>query len=688
MFAGAVLLKEKNRVKTAADIYRFNVDPDSDTAAANVLRFVGRDKKVLEIGAGPGSISRPLQEFNGCRVSAIEIDEKSVEILRGFCEEVWRRDLNDPAWADGIPDAPYDNVVIADVLEHIVDPWTMLRRAASFLKPGGSIVVSIPHASHAAILACLLNNDFDYRDWGLLDRTHIRFFSMKNLQALFEGAGLRIADFSFVLKHPAETEFADAWHALPPRTRAVLETGDYANVYQVVLRAVPEASAGTLPGRVLTARPAPALSKLKYIAFYLPQFHPIPENDEWWGKGFTEWTNVTKAQPLFTGHQQPHLPTELGFYDLRVREVQHQQIALAKAHGIDAFCFHYYWFGGKRLLERPVLDFLADPKADIEFCLCWANENWTRKWDASEHEVLMEQTYSPENDIAFIDSVIPFFRDPRHLRVNGAPALVVYRPQHMPDARATAERWRAHCREAGIGEIHLIAALTHGNDDFEQFGFDAGVEFPPHNVHTSPRRPPQNLVDKVDAQEPLTGIIWDYGEVARSFIVQDHTGRRVYRGVFPAWDNTARVGTRAVIIQGGTPGNYERWLDATSHRTVAERAPGERLVFINAWNEWAEGCHLEPCREFGRDFLEATRRVKTGHSTADVEWEAALPVAGQSARAALRAAAPPRPAAYAPDTPLTTRLAIKVSNALQRYPTLHDAARSAYRATVSRDGTR
>jgi lipopolysaccharide biosynthesis protein len=300
----------------------------------------------------------------------------------------------------------------------------------------------------------------------------------------------------------------------------------------------------------------------------------------------------------------------------------------------------------------------------------------------------MEQTYSPENDIAFIDSVIPFFRDPRHLRVNGAPALVVYRPQHMPDARATAERWRAHCREAGIGEIHLIAALTHGNDDFVQFGFDAGVEFPPHNVHTSPRRPPQNLVDKVDAQEPLTGIIWDYGEVARSFIVQDHTGRRVYRGVFPAWDNTARVGTRAVIIQGGTPGNYERWLDATSHRTVAERAPGERLVFINAWNEWAEGCHLEPCREFGRDFLEATRRVKTGHSTADVEWEAALPVAGQSARAALRAAAPPRPAAYAPDTPLTTRLAIKVSNALQRYPTLHDAARSAYRATVRRDGTR
>ncbi|MEJ1938205.1 glycoside hydrolase family 99-like domain-containing protein, partial [Nostoc sp. NIES-2111] len=157
----------------------------------------------------------------------------------------------------------------------------------------------------------------------------------------------------------------------------------------------------------------------------------------------------------------------------------------------------------------------------------------------------MEQTYSPENDIAFIDSVIPFFRDPRHLRVNGAPALVVYRPQHMPNARATAERWRARCREAGIGEIHLIAALTHGNDDFEQFGFDAGVEFPPHNVNSPPRQPPKNLADKLDAPEPLTGVVWDYGEVARSFIAQDHAGRRVYRGVFPAWDNTARVGTRA-----------------------------------------------------------------------------------------------------------------------------------------------
>jgi len=175
------------------------------------------------------------------------------------------------------------------------------------------------------------------------------------------------------------------------------------------------------------------------VAFYLPQFHTFPENDAWWGKGFTEWTNATKARPLFDGHYQPHLPSN-GFYDLRDRHVQHQQIREAKAHGIDAFCFHYYWFGGRRLLERPVDEFLSDKKADIEFCLCWANENWTRAWDASEREILIEQTYSPKNDIDFIESLLPFFRDRRYLRVDGKPLLVVYRPQQIPEPAATVRR--------------------------------------------------------------------------------------------------------------------------------------------------------------------------------------------------------------------------------------------------------
>jgi lipopolysaccharide biosynthesis protein len=344
---------------------------------------------------------------------------------------------------------------------------------------------------------------------------------------------------------------------------------------------------------------------LKYIAFYLSQFYPIPENNAWWGNGFTEWTNVTKAQPQFPGHYQPHLPADFGFYDLRVREVQHEQIVQAKRFAIDAFCFHYYWFAGRRLLERPLEEFLNDEKADIEFCLCWANENWTRGWDGAKHEVLMEQTYLPGNDIAFIESVLPYFRDPRYLRVNGAPVLVLYRPQHLPNASETAVRWRQHCRDVGIGEIHLVAALTHGNRDFEQFGFDAGVEFPPHNLAVA------DIRGAVDATKTFAGYIAYYEEIARALIQENYENRRVYRGVFPSWDNTARRGERAFVAFGATPEGYERWLTAASHLTSIERAPTERLVFINAWNEWAEGCHLEPDQKHGFAFLEATRRAKS-----------------------------------------------------------------------------
>ena len=672
-------------MKTAADIYQFGVDPNSDTAAANVLRFVGTGGDVLEIGAGPGSISRPLRELNGCTVSAVEIDPRSVDILKGFCKEVWTRDLNNPDWVTDLPQHSYDAVVIADVLEHLIDPWTTLRLAGSLVDESGSIVVSIPNASHASILACLMMNNVEYGDWGLLDRTHIQFFSMKNMDDLFEAAGLAIVDFSFVLKHPLETEFAEVWRSLPARNRAVLEVGDYANVYQVVIRAVPAGGNCRLPVRRLTDKPAPSINKLRYIAFYLPQFHPVPENDKWWGKGFTEWTNVTKATPLFPGHNQPHLPADLGFYDLRVRDVQHEQIAMARAYGIDAFCFHYYWFGGRQILEKPLVDFLNDPKADIDFCLCWANENWTRKWDASEHEILLAQTYSPENDIAFIDRLLTFFRDPRYLRINGAPVLVVYRPQHMPDAKATAEVWRNHCRENGIGEIHIIGALTHNNDDFEQFGYDSGLEFPPHNASSAVHGYLRDFSSELKAFSPLEGTIWDYGEIAKSYLKRDYKERRVFRGVSPSWDNTARVGTRAHLMLGATPTTYERWLEAASNQTIAERPPNERLVFINAWNEWAEGCHLEPDREFGKSFLEATLRVKSGHSTISLDWEPVSVGAIHTSASTQHARIMPtsrRPANMVPLPRLRVRIAMELVRIFSRYPTIYRLFRSVYRTTL------
>lgn len=348
-------------------------------------------------------------------------------------------------------------------------------------------------------------------------------------------------------------------------------------------------------------RPLVASQPVRTVAFYLPQFHPTPENDAWWGKGFTEWTNVTKAQPLFDGHYQPHLPTDFGFYDLRVRQTRRDQIAVARAHGIDAFCYHYYWFSGRRLLHEPLDDMLRDADSDMPFCICWANESWTRRWDAADHQVLIEQKYLPGDSLQFIRDVAPVLRDPRYLKVDGLPLLIVYRLQHMPDAPAAIAIWRAYCREIGIGDIHVCAALTHGNDSYQQFGCDSGVEFPPHNMRC------ESVAGRVRFNEPFFGYAVQYSDIARSFLQRQYVeGARIFKTVFPSWDNTARTGARAVVILNGTPANYGRWLGATLAAAQTQSSGPEQLVFINAWNEWAEGCHLEPDRRYGDAFLKAT----------------------------------------------------------------------------------
>lgn len=375
----------------------------------------------------------------------------------------------------------------------------------------------------------------------------------------------------------------------------------------------------------VNANTLPTDSKVapRLIAFYLTQFHPTPENDRWWGKGFTEWSNVTKASPLFAGHRQPHLPSDLGFYDLRVRETRRDQIKLAREYGIDAFCYHYYWFSGTRVLHKPLDDMLADPASDMPFCLCWANENWTRRWDAADHEVLIAQKYLPDDDLNFIQSLAPFFKDKRYIRVDGKPFLIVYRPQHLPDARKTAKIWREYCRSIDLGEIHLCAALTHGNEDYAQFGFDSGVEFPPHNLRSG------NVNHEINFHDAFHGNVMQYATIAQSYIDRlPPAGTRVFKTVFPSWDNTARTKERALVVLNGTPDNYEHWLSSAIDLNQPA-GEGEKLVFINAWNEWAEGCHLEPDRWFGRGFLEAMRNAKSGLRRFTTFPDIALPQADQ-----------------------------------------------------------
>jgi lipopolysaccharide biosynthesis protein len=370
------------------------------------------------------------------------------------------------------------------------------------------------------------------------------------------------------------------------------------------------------------------MSSPRIVAFYLPQFHPIPENDRWWEKGFTEWTNVTAAQPLFPDHYQPHLPADLGFYDLRLRETRHEQIRLAREHGIDAFCYHYYWFSGTRILERPLLDMLSDAGSDMPFCLCWANENWTRRWDAAEHEVLIAQQYLPNDAVDFIRSIEPFLTDPRYLRIAGKPILVVYRPQILPDARATLAAWRDYWRGRGHGELHLCAALTHANDSYARFGFDSGVEFPPHNLPAGT----SNVNPEVTFLKPFRGNVVQLPTVARDYLNRRHEGSNVFRCVCPSWDNTARLRDRAFVLLNGTPANYEFWLAEAIRRTRSDFPGEERLLFVNAWNEWAEGCHLEPDRRYRHAFLEATRLAVRGESVLQDFVDVGLPKPGDYQR--------------------------------------------------------
>jgi tetratricopeptide (TPR) repeat protein len=342
------------------------------------------------------------------------------------------------------------------------------------------------------------------------------------------------------------------------------------------------------------------------IAFYLPQFHPIPENDLWWGKGFTEWTNVTKAQPLFEGHYQPHLPTDMGFYDLRIPEVREAQAELAKQYGIYGFCYYYYWFAGKRLLHRPLDEMLASKKPDFPFCICWANENWTRRWDGAEHEILIAQEHSLENNQAFAESLIEILLDERYIRINGAPFIIIYRCEILPDPLSTTQQWREVFRKKGVGEVHLCAALTFGMQDPTSFGFDSGVQFPPHGVVARELSPSQ-----VNAQD-FSGKIYDYREVVMNALSQKKPNFKKFLSAMTSWDNTARKKKAGNVFINSAPELYEIWLGYIIEKTKQMHSGDEQLVFVNAWNEWAEGAHLEPDRKYGHSYLFATQRALSG----------------------------------------------------------------------------
>lgn len=346
----------------------------------------------------------------------------------------------------------------------------------------------------------------------------------------------------------------------------------------------------------------------RVLAFYLPQFHPIPENDLWWEKGFTEWTNVGKAKPLFRGHYQPKLPTELGYYDLRVPETRLAQADLAREYGIEGFCYWHYWFGnGRQLLERPFREVLESGQPDFPFCLAWANESW-RGFDhgVKKEESLIEQTYGGPTDYkAHFDAVLPAFKDHRYVTVDGKPLFLIYKPLYAEQEIARMmSLWREWAKKSGLKGIHFVG-ITYFPDAemsrLEAMGFD-GInvcrfwdlkEKNPKKYHQYERR-------KKWFKQPLR---IPYKDVYPTLVGEEEKRENVYPTLYPNWDHTPRTGRKGVMYDGESPELFGKLLDLCFD-TVKDKTPENQLVFIKSWNEWGEGNYLEPCRVYGRGYLE------------------------------------------------------------------------------------
>lgn len=345
----------------------------------------------------------------------------------------------------------------------------------------------------------------------------------------------------------------------------------------------------------------------KIIAYYLTQFHPDSHNEEWWGKGVTEWTNVTRAVPQFVEHYQPRLPGELGFYDLRIKDNMKRQIELAKMYGIYGFSFYYYWFDGERLLEKPLEMFLSNEDLDFPFSICWANENWTKRFDGTNTDILMEQSNSLESYCSVIEDIIRFLSDARYISIGHKKMLTVYRPSLMPKVKSVLNYWREYCRNNGIGEIYIIAVKENGIEtDWLAEGYDAVTEFHPGTLY-------KNCInisnDLKYVRNDFAGEVFSYPDIVYRQKYFRYDYKKLYRAVMPMWDNTARRNNKGMIFHESTPALYKRWLKdviiAGQNRDDLE----ENIIFINAWNEWGEGAYLEPDRRYGYAYLQATKEA-------------------------------------------------------------------------------
>ena len=355
---------------------------------------------------------------------------------------------------------------------------------------------------------------------------------------------------------------------------------------------------------------------IRPIAFYLPQYHPIPENDAWWGKGFTEWTNVTKAKPLFKGHYQPNLPGELGFYDLRVPEIREQQAALAREYGIEGFMYWHYWFAGKRILERPFQEVLESKKPDFPFCLGWANETWSGIWHGAKDKILLEQTYPGEKDYeAHFYAVLDAFNDSRYITVEGKPLFFVYRPFDIPDVTHFISIWQKLSQKVGLNGVYFVGFSGNLENEYHvlmEYGFD-GVYFQRMEEATEYIirkhfffRLRRKLYAMGMNKSYIARGVFDYGEFIRYLTKPTDTIVNTYPAIMPNWDNSPRSSRNSMVVKNSTPELFRKHVKDVF--SLLKKKPAEqRIVFVKSWNEWAEGNYLEPDSRFGRQYLEVLK---------------------------------------------------------------------------------
>lgn len=576
--------------------------------------------------------------------------------LKNYCYADYERGLfTDQKWVDLAPSFFEDYLIIRDP-GYDVASWNLDCRALSFNEEGVLLVngkhplrfyhftgydsgagMNVITSLTSGGVNPIVNELWDWYIRQLELNGHNQFGKERSFYDTFDNGKkiekeMRVLyrespDLQRIFTNPFDTEngkggYLTWWHKDRPKPKAKSEVTStpipviepvsnldklQAQVYQDLLQSERyDRDAEYVPMLSQSFDSADALVKL--VAFYLPQYHPFPENDEWWGKGFTEWANVTRAIPQFRGHYQPHLPGELGFYDLRVEDVHFRQIELAKQYGLYGFAYYHYWFAGKRLMEMPVDRFLANKKMDFPFLLVWANENWTRRWDGLENDILIAQEHSVESDYAFIKDLEPYLQDERYIRIGDRPVVIVYRADILPEPIPTTERWREYCVRNGLGEPYLVAAQTFGLDDPRTVGFDAAVQFPPHNEWHSPDLMIQNSTEL--SNPDFSSLIFSYPKmVQQQKALRTTTPYPLYKTVFPSWDSEPRKPGRGTIYAEAKPSLYRQWLEAACQWTISNHPEGERYVFINAWNEWAEGTHLEPDRRYGYANLYASMDV-------------------------------------------------------------------------------